>query len=255
MDEKNTLKLNLSRFMLFIFALLLILITLIFVVINLKGNIQAKDSQIASLKESVRTLKKQVPLASSSNDNSTEIDNYEKKLGTYENQINNYKNEINTYKNELETLREDYYGLKMNLTEFEKETEGKENFILGRYSYYYDVIIEEGQDSQWELNLSVSFAFKEDNTVWANLAGHESGSLVGTYEVFKDSIKCTFTEYENESSGTYGAKLDQEEIVVLRRVNDKQLSFLTHNDKTMSEDFDIENGEIRFFTYEPSIVY
>lgn len=249
MNEKNTLKLSFSRLVLFIFAILLILITLVFTVINLREDILAKDSQITSLKESVRSLEKQIPKESSSNDN------FEKKIGTYENQISNYKNEINTYKNELEILREENYGLKRNLTEFEKETEGKENFILGRYSYFYDVIIEEGQDSQWELNLSVSFVFKEDNTVLANLAGHESGSLVGTYEVFKDSIKCTFTEYENESSGTYGSKLDQEEIVVLRRVNDKQLSFLTHNDKAMSEEFDIENGEIRFFTYEPSIVY
>lgn len=234
-----------------LFLFLLILVTLIVVIINLNQNISDRNEQIANLERIITGI----PNNSNTNTISTINTSYEKQIEPYQRKIDEYKNEIGTYKNEIQILQQENEGLKNNLREFEKEVVSKENFILGTYAFNYNVVLEAGEDSEWELPLSVAFTFNEDNSVYGLLPGHESGLLVGTYEIFKDSVKCIFTEYENECSGTHGKKLDSQEIVLLKRVNDRQLSFLSQNDKPMSEDFDIDNGEYKIFTYEPSIAY
>lgn len=242
----NKRKVNLSTFIIMLILLLGIIVFFAFAVLNAYDAVAPKDERIAELERSVSDLKRELELEKFISGNDETQD--DESLGTNNEDVQKYKDEITKLQNEI-------IGYKTKLQDFEKDVVGAENFKIGKYLYDYDVVMEQGEgEEEATLSLGVGFYFKEDKTIYANLAGHETGAYNGTYEVFKDTVKCTFTEYENESGGVFGQKLEKEIVVVLKRISDMQLSFLTQDEKTSSKDFNVKDEDIRIFTYMPETV-
>lgn len=239
----NKRKVNLSTFIIMLILLLGIIVFFAFAVLNAYDAVAPKDERIAELEKSVSDLKRELELEKFISGNDENLN--DESVGTNNEDVQKYKDEITKLQNEI-------MGYKTKLQDFEKAVEGAENFKTGIYQYDYDIVMDqvEGEASS-TLSLGIAFNFKEDKTIYANLAGHETGAYNGTYEVFKDTVKCTFTEYENESGGVSGQKLEKEIVVVLKRISDMQLSFLTQDEKTSSKDFNIKDEDIRVFTYRP----
>ena len=240
----NKRKVNLSTFIIMLILLLGIIVFFAFAVLNAYDAVTPKDEKIAELERSVSDLKRELELEKFISGNDENLN--DESLGTNNEDVKKYKDEITKLQNEI-------MGYKTKLQDFEKDVEGAENFKIGRYQYDYDIVMEQGE-GEATLSLGVGFYFKEDKTIYANLAGHETGAYSGTYEVFKDTVKCTFTEYENESGGVSDQKLEKEIVVVLKRIRDMQLSFLTQDGKTSSKDFNVKDEDIRVYTYMPETV-
>lgn len=241
----NKRKINLSTFLIMLIILLGIIVFLAFSILNVYETIAPKDEKIATLERSVTDLKKELELEKFI----LGID--DEQVG--ENTANN--EDVQNYKNEIDKLKQEIVGYKTKLQDFEKDVVGEENFKIGSYVYSYDVVTI-GSDGEESIPkpFTLCFDFEEDKNVSANLVGEESGCYNGTYEIFKDVVKCTFTEIDNESGGVTDQKLENAIVVVLKRVNDMQLSFLTQDEKTSSKDFGIKDSEIRLYTYTPDTV-
>lgn len=246
----NKRKINLSTFLIMLIILLGIIVFFAFAVLNAYDAVAPKDERIAELEKSVSDLKRELELEKFI----LGID--DEQVGENTTQDNTANNEdVQNYKNEIDKLKQEIVGYKTKLQDFEKDVVGEENFKIGIYVYSYDVVTI-GSDGEESIPkpFTLCFDFEEDKKVSANLVGEESGCYNGTYEIFKDVVKCTFTEIDNESGGVTDQKLENAIVVVLKRVNDMQLSFLTQDEKTSSKDFGIKDSEIRLYTYTPDTV-
>lgn len=116
------------------------------------------------------------------------------------------------------------------------------------YKYDYVEIVGEGTDEEWELELVMGFMLNSDGTVWGFLPGHETGNLVGTYTNNDNEIKCDFTEYESESGGVSGIKLDKKGSVILKKINETEISVEKWIQKPELEGNDLSYGEDVIFS-------
>lgn len=242
----NKRKVNLSTFIIMLILLLGIIVFFAFAVLNAYDAVAPKDERIAELEKSVSDLKRELELEKFISGNDENLN--DESVGT-----NN--EDVQKYKDEIDKLKQEIVGYKTKLQDFEKDVVGEENFKIGSYVYSYDVVTI-GSDGEESIPkpCTLCFDFEEDKNVSANLVGEESGCYNGTYEIFKDVVNCTFTEIDNESGGVTNQKLENAIVVVLKRVNDMQLSFLTQDEKTSSKDFGIKDSEIRLYTYTPNTV-
>ena len=237
MNEKNGFRIKLSTFLIISIIYFLIIVVLVsFMIVIYKDNLFCVE-QIENMLNDPKHWDYKLE---------ADLEKTQEELKTTQEELKSTQEKLREAENEI-------WGLQRNSENF-TEKKDESGFLLGYYSYDYDVIINENNGDSWKMKLGLSIKFEENNKVYASLAGHESGSFCGTYELFDDSIKCVFTEYANECSGTFGQKIDKEELI-LRRANDRQLTFFTHNGKTESEEFDIDSGDRITYTYVPSEEY
>ena len=224
-DKKNEIKIKFSKFLLIFILFFIIICACGYYIFSLYNQICLKDDEIHVLK--------------------LENSNLENQISKQNFQIDELNTQISVYEKKINKLQVDSDLLDDVLNNIESDING---FTSGNYSYDYDVIMEEGEPSEWTLALSMGFTFRNDGTVYGILPGHESGSLFGTYEIYDKEIKCIFNEYENESSSTYGLKLEQSGELILNRVSDKELSISKWTKKPILDGSDLSYGDNKIFT-------
>lgn len=195
MKENKTIKLSLSTFLLILMLIVIIIMGIYIYRLNSENTEKiVTDQTVLETDQKISELETQMNILNESIETLTSnVNNIQDQLSTFSIDNNNENEESNQF---LDT-----------------------NFKTGRYSYDY---IEKEDDLKIEL--SVGFFFEQDGSVSASLPGHESGNLDGTFSILDDStIKCIFTEYSNECSGTYNIKLDNVGEVLLNITNNDSI--------------------------------
>lgn len=228
-NEKKCLKIKLSQLILFLLFFCAIIGGICYFFVN---NDTENNTRVTKLEKEISTLCLE----------------YETKLADLKKQIKDHETKIANYETEIAELKE-----KNNeLEEYKKENPVNINgFYTGYYSHECDIIIDNGESTEWSLPVGNGFEFKEDGSVLAFLPGHESGYFKGTYEISNNEIKCVFTVYENESSATYDSPVDEKSELTLKQINERQIQIKTWTNKPDFEDLNELLSENTVFTFYP----